>query len=315
MKRYISHWTAAKFWQVPYLEHFFTEHLNGPEEYTVFEPGHRTYGDKLMVHVCAVPLPSTATHHVNDTPVVSPAFLFVQCCLRLNITLAIILGCLLCSPLDGHPALTSVAEIRDFIMQISYVWGRTRALDALKYIKDDFESVMEIMNYILVDLPSSLGGFGIQEEALINARIPISKREARQLNQVRNYLKPDLLYPEHRLIIEYYGHESHSSPEAVSHDQIREAILRKKGYRVIVVRASDIYNPQNLHRLYQRLEETINKTLRITTPHYKPRLTFIHSLRPRADTTAHHIPAPLPHPRDRELNTFFYALNIKERVR
>ena len=46
-------------------------------------------------------------------------------------------------------------------------------------------------------------------------------------------LKVDAFWPQHRLVVELDGHETHANPPANENDRRRELILRRAGYTVV----------------------------------------------------------------------------------
>ncbi len=314
IKVFISFWSAARLWNIPFLYQAFASYLTGRMEYTVFNSGDRFSGPDVKVHLCTAKLPDNAVTILNGKPIVSPAYLFVQLCSELKINQAILLGCMMCSRIDGKPPLTNVAELREFASSLRYVPGAPRALDALTYVRENFYSYMEIMTYMKLDLPNRLGGFGAPGNPIINGTIEITDDERRYLGQKECYLRPDFLYEEHKVIIEYYGQE-HSEKLQKIRDTRREKILREKGYKVVVIRKEDLYNLKKFEKLLRLLANFFMKRIRIRCPLYKEKFEKTRDLLPREipDNSVYDI--ALEKFRSEELQWFFVAMRILERER
>ncbi len=201
----MSHWTAAKALRVPYLETFFSKFLRGPEEYTVFCIEDRFYEEDVLVHVCRGEFPSSAITDPDDSPIVSPEYLFVQLCFTITIIPAILLGCLMCSPLGGRPALTSREKLQSFISESTNIHGRSRAKDALTYIEENFSSPMEILLYMFICLPFGLGSCGMPERPDLDQMMALSAVDAGRLREKLNYSELGLSNPVCKIVFEYYS--------------------------------------------------------------------------------------------------------------
>lgn len=87
---------------------------------------------------------------------------------------------------------------------------------------------------------------------LIQAGLPVPESNVEIFDGVRFVARVDLLYREHRLVIEYDG-DHHRDPRQWSRDQSRRAELESLGYRMTVVTARDFDDPLALLARIRRL--------------------------------------------------------------
>lgn len=87
---------------------------------------------------------------------------------------------------------------------------------------------------------------------LTQAGLPVPESNVEIFNGGRFVARVDLLYREHRLVIEYDG-DHHRDPRQWSRDQSRRAELESLGYRMTVVTARDFDDPPALVARIRRL--------------------------------------------------------------
>ncbi len=307
---FLSHWPAARFWKIPFLDTFFPDEIAQHEqEYTVTTRKERFYDAEIPCHLCSVlPKEGSVIYPSNLAvvmPVASPELLFLQLAFSVeSVVFAILLGCMMCSSPNNQAPLTTVEKLYEYAEGAAKVFGRPRALDALTYVRDNFESPMEIILYMLLCLPYRLGGAGFQELGNVNHSIRISREAADFLGNLTCLLRPDLLDPIKKFILEYYGEQFHSSPQAVAYDKKRTRILEDDGYRVKVVTKDDLNSLDSFEKLRSELANTLGHRIRIRTPKFARNFMLIRS--------------KLPGQQDEDLDELLNhikALNIRLRVR
>lgn len=299
-----SHWTAARRWKVPYLKQFFKRYASTLRRYYTVTKTSEKHQVSGICEVCKILPDEGSAVSLNGETVVSVELLFLQLCFFLGDALpAILLGCLLCmrGP-HGEPPLTSVSKLRAYALKASYICGRPRALYALTYIKDGFESPMEILTYMILCLPYRLGGHGFTDLNLVNTLIPISQAEAALLGLKHAFLRPDLCDLKHRIIVEYDGYLHHHTEADREYDELRRAILRSKGFTVIVLTKEDLFSFDKLTKLRDKLAWMYERRIRIRTPKFLPYFAFHRRQLPRAQGDSH-----------KDFDTYVHSLKIRVR--
>ena len=124
-------------------------------------------------------------------------------------------------------ALTTPDRLRAFVESMNGFPGRTRALKACQHIASGACSPMETNVYLLLCLPSHLGGYALPKP-ILNAKRPVN-RDAASFT-LSHTLIPDLYWTSARLDIEYDSDEFHADSES----------LRKGARRTLALRAMHI---------------------------------------------------------------------------
>ncbi len=98
MYKYLSHWSAAKHWELPYVEEVFRDEfaaINKPQ-FTVFNRKHLYPIRGRELHCCEVSVPPSVKCVLDNKLIVSVEFMFVQLAKHLDIQKLILLGMLIC---------------------------------------------------------------------------------------------------------------------------------------------------------------------------------------------------------------------------
>ncbi len=245
------------------------------------------------VHLHSTPLPAGSFIRGGDGRLYAcPELAFVQMCYDcLNIHEAIMIGNCLCQNRGlGMAPLTTVAKLRAYVEQLGMVRGKTRAMDALTYLKDNYRSPMEVKGHMALALPHHLGGLGLSKFSEINMMFRISQEEADALGQKMPCLMPDFCYPEGKIAGEYQSKAFHSTPEAKKHDQKRKKTFEQNGFRVFFMEARDFYNPKRFDKLCREIAKAMGKTIRIISKNFDEMQAQLRSYLPGLD------PGPLLEP-------------------
>jgi hypothetical protein len=119
MKEYLSYFSAAAFWNIPYIEAFLGSEIaeTDPVDFTVSERGARTQKKGRIIHLCEIALPAGAVVSRNGQMVASPELLFLELARKLDIHRLILLGLQLCSYPPGNPsgAITTKQKLKTFL--------------------------------------------------------------------------------------------------------------------------------------------------------------------------------------------------------
>lgn len=108
---------------------------------------------------------------------------------------------------------------------------RLRALGA--YVLEGSASPLETKAALTLVLPESMGGYGLPLPVL-NRRVLVG---ACGRGEVR---RPDMLWPERRVVVEVLGERFHGSPSRIGPDAARKTHLQKAGYAVFDLTAHQL---------------------------------------------------------------------------
>ena len=280
--KYLSHWSALCEMNIPFLNSCFEPQIlknTDRKHYVVFSRGHRYQRKGEKVHLCSQELPMGALRTRNGQRIVSPEFAFLQVAFDLAPHRLILLGLLMCATPYGrrHRPATTVEKLKAFVVSMERHRGRRRALRALKYVKNYSRSPMEILTYLLLCLPNHVGGAGFTG-ATFDYRIELSPKDRAYLS--KRCLYADLAYPEHKVILEYNG-EDHKKATQKTKDAKRQRVLESMGFQVINIVVDDLYEEDRLYNLIERLEEALQKRVRMETRTYADGFARILNMMPR----------------------------------
>lgn len=301
MKERLSHFSAAKMWDIPCIETIlgFKFEETDITDFTVSEQGARFLNDdEKLVHSCGLALPTGAVTNRKGKAVSSPELLFVELACRLDIHRLILLGLQLCSHRPGHPseAITTKQKLTAFLAETPKHWGRTKALRAVKYVENGSASIMESIAYMILTLPHALGGYGLGG-AVFNHEIKLKSEARTRLGQNRCFT--DLYYSQAKLAVEYDSFTHHSSPSEQGRDILRSAMLERLGIDVMHLSTIQLYNKDACREFVYNLAARLGKRIQIRTKKFEEMHALIRALlpklpneKPASDPTAN--PAPNP---------------------
>lgn len=286
MNKYLSHFSAAKYWRIPYLESIIgstsTEAM--VEEFTVSNNNDRFKKKGYKIHLCTMALPKGAVIPINGRYISSPELVFLQLSTKLSIHRLILLGMQLCSFPPGKPAesITTKKKLKHFLNKTSGHTGRINALRALKYIEDGSSSIMESLVFMFLTLPNSLGGSGL-EGAVFNHEIILDDEAGKRLGQKRCFV--DIYYKAAKLAIEYDSFTFHSSPFEQGRDSIRSAILKRLGINMLHISTVQLYDTSAWDDFSANLAHHLGRRLQIRTRKYKEMHTLLRSMLPNREAS------------------------------
>lgn len=284
MKYYISHYTAAKRWDIPYIEHVIPMWSQN-EEVTHISYCHRNdrYCPKgWKVHASELSLPAGAIIKVDDENVASPELVFLQFASILDIHRLILLGMQLCShpPGESNAAIINKRRLKKFIENAKGHSGRRKARKALKYIEDGSASIMESLAYMILALPIALGGYGLKGVAL-NYEIKLSPNGVNRLRQQRCII--DLYYRSKKIAVEYESYAFHSSPYEQGRSMIRASALERQGIVVMPFSTIQFYDRESCKDFALNLASRLGKRIQIRTESFDEMHEHIRKLFPRGN--------------------------------
>jgi len=281
MSKYISHFSAAAFWNIPYSEVIFGYKIDKTDqvEFTVSKYCERIQKKDQIIHLCEVPLPTGSVVLKNGKRVASPELLFLQLADKLDIHPLILLGLQLCSHPPGKPsdAITTKHKLKTFLGKVSGYHGHKKAIRAVKYIEDGSASIMESIVYMILTLPHALGGYGL-EDAVFNYEIRLNGEAGKRLGQKRCFA--DLYYKQAKLAVEYDSFTYHNSPSDQGKDMMRAETLDRQGIKVMRLSTIQLYNRDACEDFACNLASHLGKRIQIRTKRFDEMHVLLRALMP-----------------------------------
>lgn len=281
MKEYLSYYSAAAYWNIPYIEAVLGSEIGGtkPACFVVSQRSISSPKKDRTRKLCQLALPADAVVSRNGIMVASPELVFLQLACKLDIHKQILLGLQLCSHPPGKPnaAITTKQNLNSFLSKTSGHRGHSKALRAVKYIEDGSASVMESIAYMILALPHILGGYGL-DGAVFNHEIKLKDQAGKRLGQKRCFA--DLYYKSARLAVEYESFAFHSSPSEQGKDMLRSAILERQGIEVMRLSTIQLYDKEACADFAYNLASRLGKRIQIRTKKFDPMHTLLRTLLP-----------------------------------
>lgn len=281
MKEYLSYYSAATFWNIPYIETVLNSEIEETSKviFTVSKQNERYQSKDRIMHLCELELPDGAVVSKNGIMVTSPEFLFLQFANRLDIHRLILLGLQLCSHPPGNPskAITTKHILEDFLAKTSGHRGHRKALQSVKYIKDGSASVMESIVYMILTLPHALGGYGL-DGPVFNHEIILKDKAFKRLGQKRCFA--DIFYEGAKLAVEYESFAFHNSPSGHGKDAMRSAILERQSIEVMHLSTIQLYDRDACMDFAFNLAAQLGRRIQFRTKKFDPMHMRLRTLLP-----------------------------------
>jgi hypothetical protein len=279
---FLSHYSAAHIWQIPYIDTVFANlPTESKEEHlTYFRRSSRCFREGQIPHLCKVPLPSNAVvNNVVNSKVASPELTFIQLAAKLDFHRLVLLGLQLCSYPPGKPenAITSKLKLMNFTGEALGHTGRQKAMRALKYIEGGSASIMESLAYMILTLPNAWGGYGLAAPDF-NHEIKLKSGSSKRLGQNQCFV--DLYYKSAKVAVEYDSFAFHSSPYELGKDALRSAILERHGIEVMSLSTIQLYDVEACRDFAYNLADRIGKRIQIRTKRFGTEQTKLRRLLP-----------------------------------
>lgn len=281
MKEYLSHFSAAALWNIPYIETVlgFDPAKKDTVDFTVSERSARSYKKGHITHLCQIPLPAGSVVSKNGEIVSSPELMFLEVACKLDIHRLILLGLQLCSYPPGTPsgAITTKRKLKTFLAKTSGHRGHSKALRAVKYIEDGSASIMESIAYMLLTLPHALGGYGLGG-AVFNHEIKLKEEAGKRLGRKRCFA--DLYYKPAKLAVEYESFAFHNSPSEQGKDIMRSATLDRHGVEVMRLSTIQLYDKDACRDFAFNLAARLGKRIQIRVKNFDGMHALLRALLP-----------------------------------
>lgn len=284
MKEYLSHFSAAEMWDIPYIEAILTPEIKETDivNITVPEQNQRFRNNGKLVHSCGLDLPAGAVtaRQGREGSVASPELLFLELASKLSIHRLILLGLQLCSHPPGQPseAITTTQKLTKFLTKTPRHRGHRKALRAMKYVANGSASVMESLAYMFLTLPHALGGYGLNGAAF-NYEITLNHDARIRLGQSRCFA--DLYYKRAKLAVEYDSFAYHKSPLEQGKDVMRSAVLERQGIDVMHLSTIQLYDREAFKDCAYNLAVRLGKRIQIRTEKFDKMQALMRELLPK----------------------------------
>jgi len=283
MKEYLSHFSAAILWDIPYIDNIIGFKITDTDSanITVTEHDARFRSNGKLTHSCKLALPTGAITTRDGKSVATPELMFLELASKLSIHRIILLGLELCSHPPGEPSksITTEQKLKKFLAKTQGHRGHHNATRAVKYVKNGSASIMESLAYMILALPHALGGYGLND-AVFNYKI-LLKSKAGLLAQNRFYM--DLYYKEAKLAVEYESFAYHNSPAEQSRDILRSARLENQGIVVMRLSTIQLYDQSACREFAKNLATRLGKRIHIRTDKFLKMHELLRALLPDGD--------------------------------
>ncbi len=278
---FISHFSAAAYWKIPGFNDILPVDKKEPGlvHCTVTTRAKKYVRKGYKTHICQMKLPEGGIVKVGDALVASPELVFLQLATEISLHRLILLGLQLCSftPGNSNNSITTKKKLQRFIDRTPRFPGRQNSMRALKYIKDGSSSLMESLVYMILNLPHTLGGYGL-DGSVFNYKVQLGKEAAQLLNQQHCYI--DIFYKQNKVAVEYDSFLYHNSPKAQGKDAIRSEILQRMGFKMMHLKTIQLYNPMACDDFANNLGKHLGKRIRIRARKYEMMRNQLRSLLP-----------------------------------
>lgn len=149
--------------------------------------------------------------------------------------------------------LTSREEITSFLDKQHHSHGLKLARKAIRYCYDNAESPYEVKLVMVLCLPLCHGGFGLPFPVL---NMEIELDEIGRTMTSANSIRPDLIWPEQKVVVEYDS-DLHTGSRKIADDSIRRNVLIHMGYHVITVTRLQIKDANEMTRVARTIEQAL----------------------------------------------------------
>lgn len=220
-------------------------------------------------HLISAPPPKGSFVRLSSEAYVSsPEYSFVQTGTSYDLVELIWAGNCLCSSfaintsatggfVESKP-VTTRSRLEGFIRKSSRIRGIAHAKRAVRFVRDGAASPMETAVTMLLCLPCSLGGFGLNAPR-INKKIRPGTKGNVKLGQSEYIF--DLVWPESKFVLEYDGEACHTGIDRISHDSVRRSDLVYLGYSVFVMTKQQAYSQETFEQCAIKIAHGIGTRL------------------------------------------------------
>ena len=146
----------------------------------------------------------------------------------------------------NHPTNPATAEeIKSFLNELRFVDGLHLAREVANCVVDKLGSAMEGYLFHALTLPPRWGGLSMGKP-LSNEQLQVSEGVWKMLKH--KSLKPDIQWPEYRVLVEYLGDKEHASSSARKEDKNRMQDYAIARYSPFPLMFDDVRNADALNK-------------------------------------------------------------------
>ena len=231
------------------------------------------------------PVPLGAICTAGNAFVCSPEFCFVLvagdvkhiCQERLShwqyIVILVELGCELCGTYskqesvrgfkDRRAPLIGSWQLFSFAGLMANERGGSLAHEAIRWVIDGLNSPMETVLYLMLCAPRKWGSLALPRP-LCNVLLDVP--EHLWDKTTLRHIRPDFLWPEFCLIVEYNGEDSHEGRGP--YDQEKQELAQDMGYKVITFRKQDLYDLGRFNAKARSVARYLGRRLPAASPDF-----------------------------------------------
>ena len=233
----------------------------------------KTRPSGIVAHVQSEGFPPGTYCQLDDNVfVLSPEACFAWCASKLSTPRCIVIsmeltGTYTFSPEDsgyGFDAVkvTTLDKLADYCSRLphSHATALQKAISALCWAAEDSASPMETVLVVLLVLPYRHGGYGIEVPKM---NVPLDRCGNVVPLMTPGSRRPDVIWPDHKLVLEYNGREAHHGSDDYERDSDRRDEFERNGYRVIPVSAGKLYDAERFHEMAVEIASITGKRLQL----------------------------------------------------
>lgn len=233
--------------------------------------GRRRASRAVRSHVAEGTLPPRSLYGITDqVAVCSPELTLTQLSRGMHLLPCIELACEWCGwyalgalaqdcGFSSFP-LTDLGALRHSLTHARAPRGADAAWQALAYAAEGLASPRETEVFLLLTLPSDVGGYALPKP-YANQQVPLKGTPVAALAN-RPFYVVDLLWPDARVIVEYDGLANHeATPVQAAQDKERRSVLAALGYTVIVITRRDLASPTAFEQKVRQVALALGREL------------------------------------------------------
>lgn len=153
-------------------------------------------------------------------------------------------------------ALTNKRRLKSYSERAKGMQGAPTFRRAIDYSLPGARSPMEVAAALLLTLPLKYGGYGLTG-AELNPQIGLNPADKKNLGVVA--LKPDMLWRDSRVCVEYDSLEFHAGETRTTNDARRKNAFTNAGYEVITLTKTQLGSTQLMNEVAKHIARKIGK--------------------------------------------------------
>lgn len=251
------------------LTSFAKSESASPLDIVVAEGSSRLRMKGVACHVWGSPAADSFVQVEQGLYVSSPEACFLQLATKLSLPKLVEVGLELCGSYALRPndtrgfqprkPLATIATLGRYAAKAQGVHGVKPAVKALKFVVEGSASPMETILFMLLCLPTSLGGYGLELPCL-NYCIVVPEGARKLVHQEAYWC--DLYWKKAKLAVEYDSDMFHTDTNRIAHDAKRRNELAHLGLTVASVTRRQVYDAREFDETAHLIARRIGKRLR-----------------------------------------------------